>query len=65
MLPMQAMLGSAGWLPHARVHLRRLFAYLPQQPRYYKWLPKLAELLRRSTRILAKNAFRLRRTSAA
>ncbi|MFJ1975530.1 hypothetical protein ACIO93_43850 [Streptomyces sp. NPDC087903] len=62
---MQALLGSTGWLPRAEALVRRLFAYLPQQPGYDKWLRTLAELLRRGTRILAKNAFRLRRTSAA
>jgi hypothetical protein len=53
---MQAMLGftsEARWLRHARVHLRHLFPYLPQQPGYNKRLRKAAELLRRVTRILA------------
>ncbi|CAL9666366.1 hypothetical protein SUDANB15_07221 [Streptomyces sp. enrichment culture] len=53
---MQAMLGftsEARWLWYARVHLRHLFPYLPQQPGYSKRLRKAAELLRRITRILA------------
>ena len=36
---MQALLGytsEAGWLRHARAHLRHLFPYLPQQPGYNK-----------------------------
>lgn len=52
----QAMLGftsEARWLRHARVHLRHLFPYLPQQPGYNKRLRKAAELLRQVTRILA------------
>ncbi|MFJ1550549.1 IS982 family transposase [Streptomyces sp. NPDC088246] len=52
---MQAMLGftsEARWM-HARVHLRHLFPYLPQQSGYNKRLRKAAELLRRVTRILA------------
>ncbi|MET8810274.1 IS982 family transposase [Streptomyces sp. NPDC004546] len=53
---MQAMLGftsEAKWLRHARCHLRHLFPYLPQQPGYNKRLRKVAELLRRITRLLA------------
>jgi hypothetical protein len=53
---MQAVLGftsEARWLRHARVHLRYLFPYLPQQPGCNKRLRKAAELLRRVTRLLA------------
>src|SRR3954454_15850678 len=42
---MQALLSftsEAGWLRHARLHLRHLFPYLPQQPGYNKRLRKLA-----------------------
>lgn len=41
---MQALLSftsEARWLRHARVHLRHLFPYLPQQPGYNKRLRKL------------------------
>ncbi|ANP51866.1 IS982 family transposase [Streptomyces griseochromogenes] len=53
---MRAMLGftsEARWIRHARVHLRHLFPYLPQQSGCNKRLRKAAELLRRVTRILA------------
>ncbi|MGY4901812.1 IS982 family transposase [Streptomyces sp. 900116325] len=53
---MQAMLGftsEAGWLRHARSHLRHLFPYSPEQPGYNKRLRKSADLLRRVTRLLA------------
>ena len=42
---MQALLGytsEARWLRHARLHLRHLFPYLPQQPGYNKRLRRLA-----------------------
>jgi hypothetical protein len=42
---MQALLSftsEARWLRHARLHLRHLFPYLPQQPGYNKRLRKLA-----------------------
>ncbi len=55
---MQAMLGFSSesrWLRHARVHLRHLFPYLPQQPGYDKRLRKATDLLRRISRILATN----------
>lgn len=45
---MQALLSftsEARWLRHARVHLRHLFPYLPQQPGYNKRLRKLAVTL--------------------
>ncbi|MET9183619.1 IS982 family transposase [Kitasatospora aureofaciens] len=55
---MQAMLGftsEARWLRHAGAHLRHLFPYLPQQPGYNKRLRKAAELIRRVTRVLARD----------
>ncbi|MEV0533991.1 IS982 family transposase [Kitasatospora sp. NPDC050463] len=55
---MQAMLGftsEARWLRHAGAHLRHLFPYLPQQPGYNKRLRKAAELIRRITRVLARD----------
>ncbi len=48
MAVMQALLGftsEARWLRHARVHLRHLFPYLPQQPGYNKRLRRLAGTL--------------------
>ncbi|MEU6789570.1 hypothetical protein ABZ912_61225 [Nonomuraea angiospora] len=53
---MQAILGftsEAKWLRHARVHLRHLFPYLPQQPGHNKRLRKAAGLMRSVDRILA------------
>ncbi|MFJ9030509.1 IS982 family transposase [Streptomyces sp. NPDC102274] len=53
---MQAMLGftsEARWLRHARLHLRHLFPYLPQQSGYNKRLRKDAGLMRSITRFLA------------
>ncbi|MGW1048193.1 IS982 family transposase [Streptomyces sp. NPDC002521] len=55
---MQAMLGftsEARWLRHARAHLRHLFPYLPKQPGYNKRLRKAADLIRRVTRVLARD----------
>ena len=53
---MQALLGftsEARWLRHARVHLRHLFPYLPQQPGYNKRLRRAARLIRHCIRVLA------------
>jgi hypothetical protein len=53
---MQALLGftsEARWLRHARVHLRHLFPYLPQQPGYNKRLRGAAQLIRHAIRALA------------
>ncbi|MFE4961224.1 IS982 family transposase [Streptomyces sp. NPDC056653] len=55
---MQAMLGftsEARWLRHARAHLRHQFPYLPKQPGYNKRLRKAADLIRRVTRVLARD----------
>jgi Transposase DDE domain len=55
---MQALLGftsEARWLRHARVHLRHLFPYLPQQPGWNKRLRKAAELVRQVIRHLAQD----------
>jgi hypothetical protein len=60
---MQAMLGftsEARWIRHARVHLRHLFPYLPQQSGYNKRLRKAAELLRRVARLLLTDPAHLR-----
>ncbi len=56
---MQALLGftsEARWLRYARVHLRHLFPYLPQQPGYNKRLRAAAALVRRCIRVLAADA---------
>jgi Transposase DDE domain len=53
---MQALLGftsEARWLRHARVHLRHLFPYLPQQPGYNKRLRAAASMIRHCIRVLA------------
>jgi hypothetical protein len=53
---MQALLGftsEARWLRHARVQLRHLFPYLPQQPGYNKRLRAAASMIRHCIRALA------------
>ena len=53
---MQALLGftsEARWLRHARVQLRHLFPYLPQQPGYNKRLRAAAPMIRHCIRVLA------------
>jgi hypothetical protein len=53
---MQALLGFVSerrWIRHARVHLRHLFPYLPQQSGYNKRLRKATDLITRVNRILA------------
>jgi hypothetical protein len=47
---------EARWLRHARVHLRHLFPYLPQQPGYNKRLRAAASLIRHAIRALAAGA---------
>jgi Transposase DDE domain len=53
---MQALLGftsEARWVRRARVHLRHLFPYLPQQPGYNKRLRAARGLVRDCARVLA------------
>jgi hypothetical protein len=53
---MQALLGfvcERRWIRHARVHLRHLFPYLPQQSGYNKRLRKATDLITRVNRIQA------------
>jgi hypothetical protein len=55
---MQALLGrtsEARWLRYARVELRPLFPYLPQQPGYNKRLRALADTLRWLIGVLARD----------
>ncbi len=58
MAVMQALLGftsEARWLRHARMHLRHLFPYLPQQPGYNKRLRRLAGTFNWLTGMLARD----------
>jgi hypothetical protein len=55
---MQALLGytsEARWLRYARVHLRHLFPYLPQQPGYNKRLRRLGDTIGWLVGVLARD----------